>query len=164
MISSGFGFDFDTVTREDQPIAASYQHLVQTSNATRLVILLGHLFPPFKLLPIPANSALENARRTIRNTALSMIHLKQQEGVDKEGRGQRDIAGVMIEENRKNRENGAPNDALTEEEMVNQIMTFLAAGFVSEPDLYAHVVMKRLQQLSLGRSTYFQPGLTCKND
>lgn len=59
-----------------------------------------------------------------------MIRLKQEQGTDKEGRGERDIVGVMIEENRKNRENGIPNDALTEEEMVNQIMTFLAAGFV----------------------------------
>jgi cytochrome P450 len=36
----------------------------------------------------------------------------------------------MIEENRKNRENGMSHDALSEDEMVNQIMTFLAAGFV----------------------------------
>ena len=57
-----------------------------------------------------------------------MIRLKQEQVKDKEGRGERDIVGVMIEENRRNRENGLPHDALTEDEMVNQIMTFLAAG------------------------------------
>ena len=36
----------------------------------------------------------------------------------------------MIEENRQSRENGMPMDALNEEEMVNQIMTFLAAGYI----------------------------------
>ncbi len=58
-----------------------------------------------------------------------MIRLKQEQVKDKEGRGERDIVGVMIEENRRNRENGLPHDALTEDEMVNQIMTFLAAGY-----------------------------------
>ena len=57
-----------------------------------------------------------------------MIRLKQAQVRDKEGRGERDIVGVMIEENRRNRENGLPHDALAEDEMVNQIMTFLAAG------------------------------------
>jgi len=80
------------------------------------------------LLPLPSSIALEKARATIRQTALSMIRMKQQQGGDKEGRGERDIVGVMIEENRKNRESGVPLDAMTEDEMVNQIMTFLAAG------------------------------------
>jgi len=56
--------------------------------------------------------------------------------MDKEYRGERDILEVMIEENRKNRENGISHDALSEEEMVNQIMTFLAAGFVHSLLLY----------------------------
>jgi cytochrome P450 len=58
-----------------------------------------------------------------------MIRFKQEQGIHNEGRGERDIVGVMIEENRKNRENGMPHYALTEDEIVNQIMTFLAAGF-----------------------------------
>ena len=82
-------------------------------------------------MPVRANVALEKARKTIRDTALSMIHLKEGQDTDKEGRGHRDIVGVMIEENRKNREMGTPQDALGEEEMVNQIMTFLAAGLIS---------------------------------
>jgi cytochrome P450 len=81
-------------------------------------------------LPLPSNIAVKKARKTIRDTALLMIRFKQQQGMDKEGRGERDIVGVMIEENRKNRENGMSHDALSEDEMVNQIMTFLAAGFV----------------------------------
>ena len=92
------------------------------------MVLLGYLFPFFKYIPVPANVALEKARKTIRDTALSMIRLKEGQDADKEGRGHRDIVGVMIEENRKNREMGASQDALTEDEMVNQIMTFLAAG------------------------------------
>ena len=58
-----------------------------------------------------------------------MIRAKQEQGIDKEGRGERDILGVMIEENRKNRELGMGQDVLSEDEMVNQIMTFLAAGY-----------------------------------
>jgi len=59
-----------------------------------------------------------------------LIRAKQEQGTDKEGRGERDILGVMIEENRKNRELGMDHDVLSEDEMVNQIMTFLAAGYL----------------------------------
>ena len=92
------------------------------------MILLNYMFPPLKYLPIRPNVQLQNARKTIRDTALSMIRLKQEQGTDKEGRGERDILGVMIEENRKSRENGKDMDALSEDEMVDQIMTFLTAG------------------------------------
>jgi cytochrome P450 len=117
------------VNREDQPIARSYRHFAQPGGGAELLVVLEYFLPVLKLLPVPINVSLADARRTIRDTALSMILRKQQEAIDNEGRGQRDILGVMIEENRKNREKGIPNDALTEEEMVSQIMTFLAAGY-----------------------------------
>lgn len=110
------------------------------------MVLLGYLFPPFKYLPVPPNVALNKARKTIRDTALSMIHLKEGQESDKEGRGHRDIVGVMIEENRKNRERGTPQDALSEDEMVNQIMTFLAGGFVF-PWWWLIVAMRLLRRL-----------------
>lgn len=125
---AGFGFDFDSLTSEEQEISSIYRKLFQPDMATQVTILLRGMFPPFKYLPIRANADLEKARKTIRDTALSMIRQKQAQGKDTEGRGERDIVGVMIEENRKNRESGLAHDALSEEEMVNQIMTFLAAG------------------------------------
>ena len=127
---AGFGFDFDSLTSEDQEIPSTYRKLFQPDAATRIAILLRGIFPPFKYLPLRANVELDKARKTIRDTALSMIRLKLAQGKDTEGRGERDILGVMIEENRKNRENGLAHDALSEEEMVNQVMTFLAAGYV----------------------------------
>ena len=125
---SGFGFDFESVKSEDQPLAATYRHLFEPGPSTRLTILFQYIIPGFKYLPISANKALDNARTSIQNTALGMIRAKQEQGIDKEGRGERDILGVMIEENRKNRELGMGQDVLSEDEMVNQIMTFLAAG------------------------------------
>ena len=127
---AGFGFDFDSLTSEDQEISSTYRKLFQPDAATRISILLRGIFPPFKYLPLRANVELYKARKTIRDTALSMIRLKQAQGKDTEGRGERDILGVMIEENRKNRESGLAHDALSEEEMVNQVMTFLAAGYI----------------------------------
>jgi len=117
------------VKSEDQRIAATYRFLFQPSPMVRVMVLLGYICPPMKALPLRANRELEQARRTLEDTALSMIRLKQREEKDKEGRGERDILGVMIEENRQSRENGMSMDALSEEEMVNQIMTFLAAGY-----------------------------------
>jgi hypothetical protein len=109
---------------------------------------MGYLLPPFKLLPLSVNRRLENARKTIQDTALSMIRAKQAAEDDKQGRGERDILGVMIEENRNNLEMGALNDALNEMEMVNQIMTFLAAGFV--PEKTANETRDYLVQCYLG--------------
>jgi cytochrome P450 len=147
-LTIGFGFDFDSLRSEDQPLASTYRHLFQPNVAASLSVLLGYYFPLLKLLPLPPNVALEKARKTIKDIALSMIHLKQDEGFDKEGHGQRDIVGVMIKENRKNRENGLPDDALTEDEMVNQVMTFLAAGYITRnPVLLTYVVMRRHHHL-----------------
>jgi cytochrome P450 len=93
--------------------------------ATRLSVLFQGLFPPFKYLPLRSTLDLERARNTIRDTALSMIRRKQDQ--DKE---ENDIVGVMIQENEKNKEEGILGDMLSEEEMVNHIMTFLAAGYL----------------------------------
>jgi cytochrome P450 len=92
------------------------------------MVLLNYMIPLFKYVPLGPNLKLQNARKTIRDTAISMIRSKQAQGSDKEGRGERDILGVMIEENRQSRESGRPMDALSDDEMVDQIMTFLAAG------------------------------------
>lgn len=127
----GFGYDFGCVRSENQLVASTYRRLFQPDGLTRLTIFLRYLIPFFKFLPLASNISLEKARNTIRDTALFMIRLKQEQSRDKEGRGERDIVGVMIEENRRNCENGLPHDALTEDEIVNQIMTFLAAGFAN---------------------------------
>jgi cytochrome P450 len=126
----GFAFDFESLESEDQPVASAYRYIFKPGGAAGLGIFARYIFPPFKHLP--ANRGIETARKIIEDTALSMIRLKQQTARDKEGRGERDIAGVMIEENRKNLEKGMSNDAISDDEMVNQIMTFLAAGFVSQ--------------------------------
>jgi cytochrome P450 len=91
--------------------------------ATRLSVLFQGLFPPFKYLPLRSTLDLERARNTIRDTALSMIRRKQ------DHKEENDIVGVMIQENQKNEEEGILGDMLSEEEMVNHIMTFLAAGY-----------------------------------
>ena len=120
--------DFESVKSENQPLAETYRHLFEPGPTTRLTVLFWYLIPGFKYLPIPPNKALQNARSTIQNAALEMIRAKQAQETNNEGRGERDILGVMIEENRRNRELGMTNDVLSEDEMVNQIMTFLAAG------------------------------------
>ena len=83
----GFGFDFEAVKSEDQRIAATYRFLFQPSPMVRVMVLLGYICPPMKALPLRANRELEQARRTLEDTALSMIRLKQREERDKEGRG-----------------------------------------------------------------------------
>jgi cytochrome P450 len=42
-----------------------------------------------------------------------------------------DILGVMIQENENAKEEGREGDMLSEEEMINHIVTFLAAGYIS---------------------------------
>jgi cytochrome P450 len=90
------------------------------------------MIPGFKFLPMSGTRKMREARKILQDAAMSMIHIKQERerAGDKEGQGDGDILGVMIEKNRENREQGSPEDALSEMEMVNQIMTFLAAEYV----------------------------------
>lgn len=128
----GFGFDFNSLESKNQPVVSAYQYLYHPTGLTRLVFLACYLIPGFKFLPISATRKMREERKILQDAAMSMIHIKQERERtgDKEGRGDGDILGVMIQKNRENREKGSSEDALSEMEMVNQIMTFLAAGFV----------------------------------
>jgi cytochrome P450 len=114
------------VESEDQPIALAYRHIFQPSTSIRLTILLSWLFPPFKYLPLGSTLELNRAKSTIRDAALSMIRRTQEQ--KKEGI---DILSVMLQENEIAKEEGREGDMLSEEEMINHIMTFLAAGYIS---------------------------------
>ena len=111
---------------EDQPIALAYRHIFQPGVSIRLTVLLSWLFPPFKYLPLGSTLELNRAKSIIRDTALSMIRRTQEE--KKKGI---DILGVVMQENENAKEEGREGDMLSEEEMINHIMTFLAAGYIS---------------------------------
>lgn len=91
-------------------------------------MLLGYFFPPFSLLPLSPNLIIRNAKRTIHDTAERILRRKHYQ-IDQDGRRDSSIVGVMIQENRKNRDMGI-GDSLTETDLIDQIKTFLLAGFV----------------------------------
>ena len=124
--------DYNSLESEDRPIVSAYRYMFSPTGTARLVLFASLVIPGFKFLPIPAQRKLKEARKKLDETALNLIHLKQERerSGDKDGRGDRDILGVMIEKNRESRETGRPEDALSETEMLNQISTFLVAGFV----------------------------------
>ena len=106
---------------EDQVVASSYRRLFHPDT-----IFIRLLFPADKLPTLPWNNALRKAKENIRSTVLSMIRVKER-SLNTESHAVKDIVGFLIEQNRKNREEGIATDVLTEDEMVNQIMTILAA-------------------------------------
>jgi cytochrome P450 len=116
---AGMGHDFGAVKDPHSPLADTYRELTNNSGgrAVRALQLLFFLAPRLLAnLPFARNRMLMRARGVIRKVCFDLIDEKRQKLEKKEGG--KDILSVAIESG------GFEGD----EDIVNQLMTFLAAG------------------------------------
>lgn len=117
---TGLGKDFGAIQNPDSRLAAVYRKVTKPSKAAQTVHLLNMLLPVWfvKLLPVKANSDTEEAAGVIKAECRSLIQEKK-ERLAKAARGAQDmdILSVALE-----------SGVFTDEGLVDQMMTFLAAG------------------------------------
>ena len=115
--SAGFGYEFNSLYNPDDPFASAYASLFQRQG-NRLLQVVSNYIPLMRQLPVPRVLAVKRARKTIKDNATKLVR-------DKEAQPSlvgKDILSLMIAENRK------AEGKLAEMELVDQVMTFLAAG------------------------------------
>ena len=83
-----------------------------------LMRLTATIFPSTTFLPITSLRGFREAKNVIRAMAVKLVREKQV-------KSSRDILSLMIEQNNRVTDE---KDALSEEEMVNQVTVLLAAG------------------------------------
>jgi hypothetical protein len=124
-LTIGFGYDFGSLKDASNPVAQAYFTIFDNSPETLFAILLMALYPILERLPFSWIKRSDDAMTVIIDAASELIATKVVEG----GPGdERDILGCMLKENKRLEEIGEAG--LSKQEMIYQILTFLAAGCV----------------------------------
>ena len=117
---AGIGHDFNAIYDDTTELNRTYRHLFQPSRQAQFLQLLTFLIPYWltRMIPIKRNSDVVEGARTIRRVCRQLIDQKktimaQQEKKETET----DILSVALN-----------SGAFTNEQLVDQLMTFLAAG------------------------------------
>lgn len=116
---AGMGHDFDAIDNPDTKINVTYRNVFSPSRQQRVMALLGLFLPQWFLraLPVAHNNRIEESSHTIKEVCRELIRKKREKLDQKEKRVDADILSIALE-----------SGAFTEEDLVNQMMTFLAAG------------------------------------
>ena len=116
---AGMGQDFNAIQDPDTELSATYRKIFQPTRQAQLLALLSMFLPMslLRALPMQRNNDIESAANTIKKICRQLIHQKKQKLDNNEKRVDVDILSVAIE-----------SGGFTDENLVNQLMTFLAAG------------------------------------
>ena len=116
---AGMGQDFNAIQDPNAELSTTYRKVFQPSRQAQFLGILG-LFIPFWLLralPVKRNEDIETAANTVKKVCRQLIRQKKLKLDNKEKRVDVDILSVALE-----------SGGFTEENLVDQMMTFLAAG------------------------------------
>lgn len=116
---AGMGHDFDAIDNPDTKINVTYRSVFSPSRQQRTMALLGLFLPQWFLraLPVAHNNKIVESSNTIKEVCRELIREKKEKLDQKQKRVDADILSVALE-----------SGVFTEEDLVNQMMTFLAAG------------------------------------
>ncbi|OCL12342.1 cytochrome P450 [Glonium stellatum] len=115
---AGLGQDFGAIKDPGNELNQTYRSIFTTTRVARLMQILGNIIPVWFLraLPVKRNEELVNAVRLVKRTCYELVKNKK-EKIEKGERIDVDILSVALE-----------SGGFSDDELVNQLMTFLAAG------------------------------------
>lgn len=116
---AGLGRDFHAIQDDNSDIVQTYKFLFKPRPPAKLLVFLATLVPTWLLqrLPLERNRAIDAAAQTIKSLCRDLIREKREKMMAYKGRTDVDILSVAIE-----------SGQFTDENLVDQLMTFLAAG------------------------------------
>lgn len=115
---AGMGQDFHALSNPDNELNVTYRTIFSPNRTARLMQLASFFLPEWflRILPVKRNEEFKEAITTIKRVAGELIQSKRAK-LEKGGRTDVDILSVAIE-----------SGGFSDEDLVNQLMTFLAAG------------------------------------
>ena len=116
---AGMGQDFNAIRDPNTELNVTYRKVFQPSREAQMLGLLSLFLPVWivRALPVQRNDDIVAAARTIKRVCRQLIRQKQEKLDQKEKRVDVDILSVALE-----------SGGFSEENLVDQMMTFLAAG------------------------------------
>ena len=118
--SAGMGHDFNTIENPDNEVMNSYKRVFEPSRSARALQILQFVVPGWFLraLPVKRNGNIRESAATIRRICREIVQESRIRLSNKEKkRNVKDIVSVAIE-----------SGGFSDENLVHQMMTFLAAG------------------------------------
>ena len=118
---AGMDYDFKAIENPDTELNVTYRRVFQPTQSGQILGFLSFFLPQFIVRAIPAthNNNVKEASDTIKRIARDLIRKKQAKLDKHEKRTEVDILSVALE-----------SGGFSEEGLVNQMMTFMAAGWV----------------------------------
>lgn len=115
---AGMGHDFNSIQNPESELNECYRKIFQPDRPARIWQFIGILVPFWILIRLPSkrNQEISDARNLIRRVCFELISEKKAKLADGKATG-KDILSVAIE-----------SGGFSDEDLVNQLMTFLAAG------------------------------------
>ncbi|OCK76578.1 cytochrome P450 [Lepidopterella palustris CBS 459.81] len=115
---AGLGQDFHALADPNNELNQTYRSIFTNTPLARAMQLLGNFVPLWILraLPLKRNQEISDAIKLIKSTCRNLVQSKKQK-LEKGERTDVDILSVAIE-----------SGGFSDEDLVNQLMTFLAAG------------------------------------
>ena len=117
--AAGMDYDFKAIEDPNTELNATYRKLFQPNRSAQIIGFLNFLLPQSLVRAIPAthNNNVMEASEVIKRIARDLIRRKQAKLDNLEKRTEVDILSVALE-----------SGGFSEENLVNQMMTFLVAG------------------------------------
>lgn len=115
---AGMGKDFDSLANPSNELNETYRQIFSSTRGAQIVQLLLGMLPHWLAvnLPLKRNDEIGNAIGTIKKVAKDLIREKRR-NLEKGEAGGMDILSVAME-----------SGGFSDDDLVNQLMTFLAAG------------------------------------
>ncbi|EON96801.1 putative cytochrome p450 97b3 protein [Phaeoacremonium minimum UCRPA7] len=115
---AGLGRDFGAIRDTQNPLFKTYNHLFKPSRQAQILTLMGLVFPGWLIsaIPVKRNEDIAAAAKVIRSTCRDLIREKKHK-LERKELTDVDILSVALE-----------SGGFTEDNLVDQLMTFLAAG------------------------------------
>lgn len=113
------GHDFNSIQDPNTEIMSTYRKVFQPTGQAQLLGLLSLVIPIWvlRLLPLQRNDDIRTAAATIRRVCRQLVQQKQHTLEQGENSSEKDIISVALD-----------SKAFSEDNLVDQMMTFLAAG------------------------------------
>ncbi|BFZ63857.1 hypothetical protein YB2330_004994 [Saitoella coloradoensis] len=145
--SAGFGFEFNTLHNSDHPLAKSYHTLIFATGINKLLDGMSAISWPLQYWPFGRFAAVTKAKRVIVDESMKLIDKRRGEmsvnEKDSHHEGEsRDLLSCML---RKQMQAKPGEEVIEDDDMVQMIMTFLAAGH----ETLATTVLWTLHALSI---------------
>ena len=116
---AGMGQNFNAIHDPNTELNVTYRKVFAPSKEARVLAMMSLIvpIPILRLLPVKRNDDINTAANTIRSVSRRLIQEKKLKMANKETRTDKDILSVALE-----------SGGFTDEQLVDQLMTFLAAG------------------------------------